>query len=169
MKILICNICGQTQQGKRKRLCLDKLFRCKNCYHKYDLEINQKKWARSPKGRLTQKRTREKDKEKIRQRIKNWKEQNQKKIRGYCRARYWADPVYGRLRTTARRNKTEIDLLRIVLERDKICQHCGTENNLSFDHKIPVSKGGKVKTSDDLQILCISCNSRKGNRYSEAA
>lgn len=43
------------------------------------------------------------------------------------------------------------------------CAHCEKTDGLTIDHKIPYSRGG----SDDianLQALCKSCNSRKGNR-----
>lgn len=41
------------------------------------------------------------------------------------------------------------------------CLHCNTSENLSIDHIKPVSKGGTNKFSN-LQILCKSCNSKKG-------
>lgn len=41
------------------------------------------------------------------------------------------------------------------------CQHCGTTEDLTIDHIIPIFKGG---TNDpaNLQTLCRSCNSKKG-------
>lgn len=41
------------------------------------------------------------------------------------------------------------------------CVNCGTKEKLSIDHIIPVSKGGKDLFSN-LQVLCRSCNSKKG-------
>lgn len=45
------------------------------------------------------------------------------------------------------------------------CQHCGEkeENKLTIDHIHPVSKGGD-NSFDNLQILCKSCNSKKGSK-----
>jgi hypothetical protein len=51
-----------------------------------------------------------------------------------------------------------------VWERDGYrCQNCGGWSKLSTDHIVPESKGGTT-TLDNLQTLCKSCNSKKGNR-----
>jgi 5-methylcytosine-specific restriction endonuclease McrA len=53
---------------------------------------------------------------------------------------------------------------RAVLERDgRKCQHCGSTEHISLDHKKPYSLGGR-HTRANLQVLCRSCNSRKGAR-----
>lgn len=43
------------------------------------------------------------------------------------------------------------------------CAYCGSANDLSWDHIIPMSKGGP-DTADNLILCCKSCNSSKGNR-----
>jgi hypothetical protein len=42
----------------------------------------------------------------------------------------------------------------------KICLCCGSTENISLDHIVPVSKNGKNKLNN-LQPLCVSCNSSK--------
>ncbi len=52
---------------------------------------------------------------------------------------------------------------RVVMERDGSCRHCGTTENLCLDHIYPESLGGET-TVENLQVLCRSCNSKKGVR-----
>lgn len=53
---------------------------------------------------------------------------------------------------------------REVLKRDKHqCQYCGSKKQLTLDHIIPRSKGGK-HSWDNVVIACSSCNSHKGDR-----
>jgi len=42
------------------------------------------------------------------------------------------------------------------------CVKCGSQENLEFDHIIPVSKGGAT-TYRNLQLLCKKCNLEKSN------
>ena len=42
------------------------------------------------------------------------------------------------------------------------CVYCGTNENLEFDHIIPVSKGGS-NTARNIQILCEKCNREKSD------
>jgi 5-methylcytosine-specific restriction endonuclease McrA len=55
-----------------------------------------------------------------------------------------------------------------VINRDGCCQRCGTEDNLSVDHIVPRSLNG-TDSLDNLEVLCSSCNSRKGGRFFDSA
>ncbi len=54
-----------------------------------------------------------------------------------------------------------------VFLRDRFrCQYCGTGDNLTFDHLVPRSKGGRT-TWDNVVTACAPCNLRKSNRMCE--
>ena len=42
------------------------------------------------------------------------------------------------------------------------CQYCGTPDELTLDHVLPKSRGGKTSW-DNLATACKRCNSRKGD------
>lgn len=57
-----------------------------------------------------------------------------------------------------------------IIERDhSICQICKKKclrNEIEVDHIQPISKGGKTIRSN-LQVLCLSCNRKKSNKWLE--
>ena len=48
------------------------------------------------------------------------------------------------------------------------CQYCGTAEELTLDHVMPKSRGGKTNW-DNLTTACKRCNSRKGDFTPEEA
>ena len=51
-----------------------------------------------------------------------------------------------------------------VFLRDRFaCQYCGDEDDLTFDHVVPRSKGGRT-TWENVVTACAPCNLRKGGR-----
>lgn len=67
-------------------------------------------------------------------------------------------------RTRREFNSMRDALMNALIERDgNKCKICGTIENMTIDHIVPVVKGGQNVISN-LQLLCRSCNSRKGAR-----
>lgn len=57
-----------------------------------------------------------------------------------------------------------VHVRRAVRARDNdACVKCGATDDLAFDHIHPFSRGGPG-TVDNLQLLCRTCNSRKGSK-----
>ncbi len=51
-----------------------------------------------------------------------------------------------------------------VFLRDQFrCQYCGSGHELTFDHVVPVSQGGKSHW-ENITTACAPCNLRKGGR-----
>ena len=51
-----------------------------------------------------------------------------------------------------------------VFLRDKFsCQYCGSGDELTFDHLLPRSRGGKTNW-DNVVTACSNCNVQKGGR-----
>lgn len=69
---------------------------------------------------------------------------------------------------TMRREATKVISKRKIrtwlFNRDGFCLCCGSNESLTVDHIVPVSRGGKNSLSN-FQTLCRSCNSRKGTKY----
>jgi len=56
-----------------------------------------------------------------------------------------------------------------VMIRDECkCQYCGSNRELTVDHIIPVSRGGK-SSFENCVTACINCNSKKGNKLPSEA
>jgi 5-methylcytosine-specific restriction endonuclease McrA len=58
--------------------------------------------------------------------------------------------------TLLRQNKQMLDM-------EKKCVYCGSDDNIQLDHIIPLSKGGP-DTIDNLVYACKQCNLSKGNK-----
>lgn len=62
------------------------------------------------------------------------------------------------------RERIPLDVKSYIWQRDGgACVRCGSEEQLEFGHIIPWSKGGS-DSEENLQILCLTCNRREGNR-----
>ena len=59
-------------------------------------------------------------------------------------------------------------LMRVARRDNYMCQECGTplrDDEIEFDHIIPVSKGGSSE-EHNLRVSCFDCNRSKSNKVS---
>jgi 5-methylcytosine-specific restriction endonuclease McrA len=104
------------------------------------------------------------------QKGKNWRRKNILRARELNRnwtARH-KDKIIAR-NASRRSNREPMDpaIVKEVFKRDNyICQYCGSKNNLSIDHKIPLARGGSHDI-DNLCIACKPCNSSKNTKTPE--
>jgi len=63
----------------------------------------------------------------------------------------------------SRRERIPDEVRTLVWERDDgVCVRCGAEEDLQFDHVIPVAKGGGTSV-ENIQVLCGDCNRQKSS------
>lgn len=82
-------------------------------------------------------------------------------------------PAVVRLLRAFRKHRKPVKFSRVnIYGRDNYqCQYCGvkcTMNELTYDHVIPRSQGGKT-TWDNIVSACSDCNARKAGRTPEQA
>ena len=80
----------------------------------------------------------------------------------------WRVPAVVRLRKTFRRYAKPVKFSRVnIYARDNYrCQYCAikcTVDELTYDHVVPRSQGGKT-TWENIVSACYTCNRRKANR-----
>ncbi|TVU41579.1 hypothetical protein EJB05_15109, partial [Eragrostis curvula] len=67
-----------------------------------------------------------------------------------------------------RRVKQSLSRKNIIYRDGFTCQYCSSGENLTIDHVIPISRGGKWEW-ENLVAACSRCNSRKGQKTLEQA
>lgn len=87
----------------------------------------------------------------------------------YLRQWPWITRVYFGPRTEGRRPEISLRVKLAVWERDGgRCVRCASDERIEYDHVFPFILGGK-STVANLQLLCRTCNRRKGARVEAAA
>lgn len=74
-------------------------------------------------------------------------------------------PSILRLKDWVNLNRIKVPLNRrnVFIRDNYTCAYCGSRDDLTVDHVVPKSKGGK-DTWDNLVTCCISCNNKKDDR-----
>lgn len=110
--------------------------------------------------------------EKVSARHRKWQQVNPEKARIYVRKYQQANPDKVLAKIRKRRaikngqteHFTEYEWKLLCEQYDQRCLRCGEKKPLTADHVMPLIMGGR-DTIDNIQPLCLNCNSSKGARY----
>jgi hypothetical protein len=132
---------------------------------------SNRRWreANPEKVREAARRRREANPEKARETRRRWAAENPESDREYSRRYRKKHPETireGKNRRRARKRSngiftvTDKDLRRVY---DSPCWACGATDNVEWDHRVPVARGGSHGIGNALP-LCRSCNASKSSR-----
>lgn len=132
-----------------------------------------KKHYHSGKGKERQRQWEKENPENYKKRWKKYYDKNKDKLSEYKRnykkehpdiaQKQWMDTKTKRKRLKKENGFFEISQKEFNKIRNSPCAWCGTEENITVDHVIPLDRGGRHSIGN-LQPLCLSCNSSKNNK-----
>lgn len=150
-----CKSCAREYLAKTKEQ--------RSSYHKeYYSKTKEHKLERSKINYLKNRELRKKQ-------ITEWNKANRDRINYLQRERYKTNPeskIEHKHRRRARLYNNgvyEVSAKFLRNLRNSPCVMCGSTDNISVDHIVPVSRGGR-HAEGNLQPLCGLCNSSKSNR-----
>lgn len=169
-----CSVCKEVKpldyfhkQSSRK---IGVMSRCKICNSKRAKQWNEENKERSKHLRREayKKFSQEQRKQKLKNNREYYKRNSQKmndRGKKYRKENPW-QKINSEGRRRARKQNNGVYII-LPKEINKIysspCIQCGSKDNITLDHIIPISRGGKHSIGN-LQALCKSCNSSKGSR-----
>lgn len=133
----------------------------KEATRKWNKENKDKKAANAKRWKLL-------NPEKVKASSINYYEKHKKQRQVYERA--WRQANADKLRERDHRRRaiknnadgsfTKKEFSELCIKHGNICVCCGEEKKMTIDHIVPLSKGGS-NSIDNIQPLCLSCNSKK--------
>lgn len=181
-----CSKCGKTKDRSefpRRKSSRDGLHGwCRPCYRAYYTQAMRSWRSKNPQRALEANREWvKKNPEAALAKDRRWKAANRDKMRAYAANRRKKDPVAVRAAYEKwRLENLDEERLRVATRRaltadspelrefigallTEPCSYCGSTENITVDHVVPLSKGGKHEQAN-LAPACFSCNSSKGAR-----
>ncbi len=161
-----CVVCGSSFKAHKRTTCSLK------CYYILNRDAFKKRYAENKdKHYEGLKKFKEKNPNYFKEYMKEYRENNKERLSLQSKEYRKNRPE----QTNARKQRRRAKLLEVggsysakewnELKRKygNLCLCCREEKPLTVDHVIPLSKGG-TNDIDNIQPLCVSCNSRKGTK-----
>src|SRR5579863_3973472 len=74
---------------------------------------------------------------------------------------------HGMRMNSEKQRKIKAKLFELQLGFCRYCSRPFPKEKLTFDHLVPVSRGGRRSAQENLVLCCFPCNNRKGARTFE--
>ena len=144
MKDGYLNICKDCKRAYQKTRPVNKEYQ--SIYHKTHRAKARANWRKHRDRRLEDNR--------------QWKKANKEKVNNYNRKRRELKKGVSDYKFSI----THESELKAKFNNE--CFNCGSGENLTLDHHIPLSRGGQLERGN-VSLLCSSCNSKKHNKLPE--
>jgi len=144
---------------------------CKDCEHLHKRPSRSAQWSREHPGlrSISRKKHDDKNREEINTRKRKYRQEHLESIKYHNKEYKKQHPDIVKNSRRKRRAKmkgaggrgiTATDWQIIITKYGNKCLACGSIENITMDHVIPLAAGG-THDPDNVQPLCKSCNSKK--------
>ena len=160
-----CRKCGKEKpldEFHRRKTSKDgRAYECKSC-----MAVRRRRHYHVNETVETRKLCRERNKEKRNAYDRRWRAENKDKVLAYRKTEVYKA---ARVRVShSRRSRVSERIDRASWENrldyyGGKCVYCNTENDITIEHRIPISRGG-TNLPANLVPACKSCNCKKGTK-----